>query len=101
MMSLTSSLGSPPNVMETVESGCDPAGAEYGCAENEVMLNSPSAGGGAMSSASAVAAPAAQLEAARRLSSHESIRPIAGLNGAPLHNLRKTPSPSPEGSSGP
>src|SRR6267143_7285059 len=39
MMSLTSSLALPPNDIDTVESGCDAAGAELGLAEKSVMEN--------------------------------------------------------------
>jgi len=86
-MSLTSSLELPPNDIETVESGWEPAGAELGLTVKSVMLNAASADAGGTSKASAVRAT--DMRAARQVSSHENLRAIACWNDSPVQNLRK------------
>jgi hypothetical protein len=46
-MSFTSSLSLPPNDIDTVESGCDAAGAEAGLTAKSVMLKAACAAAGA------------------------------------------------------
>jgi hypothetical protein len=62
MMSLTSSV-TPPKLIETVESGCDPAGADAGLAEKESIVRAAGAEAGAqrMSKMTATVTPAARV----------------------------------------
>ena len=68
MMSLTSSVTSPPKSIVTVESGCEPASAVLGVAVKSSIEKAASAGPGdrRTSSAAATTAPADRIAPARQ-----------------------------------